>query len=135
MRNYLLVLIVLLVNPAYAHNVVGGVYAIGSLIEGEVGFSNGDMAPAGTPVIISDASGKVLAEMEVEDEGEGIPDDVLPKIFDPLFTTKQIGTGLGLSSCQSIIHQHNGTIHAYNNPTRFVIKLPKDPLINEEILE
>src|SRR5579885_1366165 len=47
-------------------------------------------------------------KIEIEDNGPGIPEDVLPKIFDPLFTTKQTGTGLGLSSCINIIKSHNG---------------------------
>ncbi|NDB63790.1 MAG: sensor histidine kinase [Nitrosopumilaceae archaeon] len=63
--------------------------------------------------------------LEIQDSGPGISEDVLPKIFEPLFTTKQQGTGLGLVSCKNIIEQHGGTINAYNNPTRFVIKLPK----------
>jgi len=53
-----------------------------------------------------------------------IPDDFLSKIFDPLFTTKQSGTGLGLASCKSIIEQHGGTITARNDPTTFLVKLP-----------
>ncbi len=73
--------------------------------------------------------------IEVENDGDNIPNDMLETIFEPLFSTKDFGTGLGLASCQSIVHQHDGTIHAYNNPTRFVIKLPKDLLINKEILE
>lgn len=64
--------------------------------------------------------------LEIQDSGPGISEDVLPKIFEPLFTTKQQGTGLGLVSCKTIIEQHGGTINAYNNPTRFVIKLPKE---------
>ncbi len=63
--------------------------------------------------------------IEVEDSGLGIPDDVLPHIFEPLFTTKQNGTGLGLTTCKDVIEQHGGTISVYNNPTRFVVKLPK----------
>lgn len=61
-----------------------------------------------------------------EDSGPGIPQEVLPKIFDPLFTTKQIGTGLGLSICKKIIEQHGGNITAKNNPTTFIIRLPKN---------
>ncbi|MGQ0605770.1 MAG: sensor histidine kinase [Candidatus Nitrosotenuis sp.] len=63
--------------------------------------------------------------IEVEDSGPGIKDDDFPRIFEPLFTTKQEGTGLGLSTCKNIVEQHGGTISAYNNPTRFVVKLPK----------
>lgn len=67
----------------------------------------------------------------VEDNGSDIPDNVLSKIFEPLFTTKQEGTGLGLSSCQSIMQQHNGTISVKNNPTIFTITLPKNLKISE----
>lgn len=63
--------------------------------------------------------------IEVEDSGSGIPDDVLPKIFDPLFTTKKGGTGLGLPYCKNIIEQHGGTISASTKPTVFTIVLPK----------
>ncbi|MFB5628598.1 MAG: ATP-binding protein [Nitrosarchaeum sp.] len=58
------------------------------------------------------------------DSGPGIDGDYLPKIFDPMFTTKSEGTGLGLLSCKTIIEQHGGTITAKNNPTTFSILLP-----------
>jgi len=64
--------------------------------------------------------------IEIEDSGPGIPVSVLPKIFEPLFTTKQTGTGLGLPSCKSIIDKHGGTILVRNNPTVFTVKIPKD---------
>ena len=63
--------------------------------------------------------------IEIEDSGPGISDDKLEKIFEPLFTTKQEGTGLGLASCKSIIKQHGGKISVKNNPTRFIIELPR----------
>lgn len=63
--------------------------------------------------------------VEISDSGPGIPDDILAHIFEPLYTTKQRGTGLGLSSCKNIIEQHGGTIYAKNNPTTFVIALPR----------
>jgi two-component system sensor histidine kinase HydH len=63
----------------------------------------------------------------VEDTGPGIPEEYLTKIFEPLFTTKQQGTGLGLSSCLNIINQHGGTITAKNNPTTFIITIPTKP--------
>ncbi|WP_370298098.1 hypothetical protein [Pontibacterium sp.] len=55
--------------PVFAHNVVGGVYAIGNTIEGEVGFSNGDLAQAGIVVQVRDATGNVIGESVIEDEG------------------------------------------------------------------
>ncbi|QLH08961.1 sensor histidine kinase [Candidatus Nitrosotenuis sp. DW1] len=63
--------------------------------------------------------------IEVEDSGPGIKDDIMPKIFDPLFTTKPHGTGLGLVSCKNIVDAHRGKIIIQNNPTKFIIKIPK----------
>jgi len=66
-----------------------------------------------------------LVVLEFIDSGVGIPDKDLDKVFEPLFTTKQKGTGLGLASCKNIIEQHQGEISVKNNPTTFIIKLPK----------
>ena len=66
--------------------------------------------------------------IEVEDSGLGIPKELLPKIFDPLFTTREVGTGLGLVSCKNIIKKHNGTIEVdtvIGTGTTFKIRLPK----------
>ena len=62
--------------------------------------------------------------IDVENSGSEIPSQVLPKIFDSLFTTKASGTGLGLPFCKNTIEQHKGTIFVSNNPTTFTIKLP-----------
>lgn len=64
-------------------------------------------------------------EIEIEDSGEGVPDEIMPRIFEPLFTTKKKGTGLGLASCKSIVEQHGGSISVKNKPSIFTIKLPK----------
>ncbi|MDI3323968.1 hypothetical protein QKW35_06235 [Pontibacterium granulatum] len=72
MRNSVLLALVLnaaLSVPAFGHNVVGGVYAIGNTIEGEVGFSNGDMAKAGIVVQVRNATGNLIGESVIEDEG------------------------------------------------------------------
>jgi PAS domain S-box-containing protein len=62
--------------------------------------------------------------INIKDSGPGISDENLDKIFEPMFTTKSTGTGLGLVICKSIIEQHGGTISVSNKPTTFSIKLP-----------
>ena len=65
-------------------------------------------------------------QIDFQNSGPAIPDDALVKIFNPLFSTKEYGTGLGLASCKNIIEQHHGTISADNNPTTFHMILPED---------
>jgi signal transduction histidine kinase len=64
--------------------------------------------------------------ISITDSGPGIPEKHLSKIFEPLFTTKPLGTGLGLASCDAIIKSHGGKISVTNNPTTFTIWLPKN---------
>jgi len=82
------------------------------------------MNESGT-ISINSSETKDSVIIEVEDSGPGISDENIEKIFEPLFTTKTTGTGLGLASCKNIIERHRGTITAKNNPTTFTIKLPK----------
>ena len=66
-------------------------------------------------------------EVEFTDTGSGIPESVMNKIFDPLFTTKAKGIGLGLSVCKSILEKHGGGIRVESEAgrgTTFVISLP-----------
>jgi len=63
--------------------------------------------------------------IEIEDSGKGISKKDLHQVFDPMFTTKQHGTGLGLVSVKSIISSHGGTISVTSPPTIFRITLPK----------
>ena len=68
-------------------------------------------------------------EVEIADDGPGIPSGVVARIFDPFFTTKPQGegTGLGLSTCHTIVvNQHGGSIDVTSSPgdTRFVVRLP-----------
>jgi signal transduction histidine kinase len=63
--------------------------------------------------------------IKISDSGKGVPEEDIVNIFKPLFTTKQRGTGLGLSSCQTIIKSHNGIITYSNNPSTFKIVIPE----------
>jgi PAS domain S-box-containing protein len=66
-------------------------------------------------------------EIAVIDTGQGIPPDVLPKIFEPLFSTKSFGTGLGLPTVKQIVEQHGGEIEVSSElgaGTRVLVRLP-----------
>lgn len=66
-------------------------------------------------------------EIAVSDNGPGIPAEVMPKILDPLFTTKNFGTGLGLPAVEKILDQHGGGIEIESEPgrgARFIAWIP-----------
>jgi two-component system nitrogen regulation sensor histidine kinase NtrY len=68
-----------------------------------------------------------LARLEVSDNGIGISSEDKDRLFEPYFSTKKSGMGLGLSIVNAIIEDHHGTIRAEDNTpsgTRFVIELP-----------
>lgn len=67
--------------------------------------------------------------VEFEDSGSGIQKENIEKIFQPLFTTKSDGTGLGLSSVRDIVVSHGGSVSAKSPPTVFTITLPRNPNI------
>jgi len=75
-------------------------------------------------ITISISQSNNQVQIDIEDSGKGIPEKDLEKIFEPLFTTKQEGTGLGLASCQNIVKLHGGSISVKNNPTTFTVILP-----------
>jgi signal transduction histidine kinase len=57
-----------------------------------------------------------LVQVAVQDQGTGFESHVLGRIYDPFFTTKQDGLGMGLSISRSIVEAHGGRIRAFNNP-------------------
>ena len=83
-------------------------------------------------VVVSDTSSMPLQQgtyvvAEIKDSGSGIPENYLPKIFDPYFTTKKRGSGLGLATSYSIIKRHGGMITVSSRPgegSTFTIYLP-----------
>ena len=91
-------------------------------------FSNAiDALPAeGRLSIWGGNGGNGAVQVEIEDNGEGIPPENMAKIFDPFFTTKANGTGLGLCLARQIVEAHNGFITASSEPgqkTVFTITL------------
>ncbi len=82
---------------------------------------------SGTITVSIEDKPDILA-ISISDSGPGIPEKYMTKIFEPLFTTKQRGTGLGLASCNIIVKSHGGQILVKNNPTTFTIELPKTKL-------
>ena len=67
--------------------------------------------------------------IRVSDNGPGIPNDVIDQVFDPFFTTRAAGTGLGLAVLASVVQRHGGTVHATNRESggaQFTILLPVD---------
>lgn len=86
------------------------------------------MEEGGTITIRSQYDDKeTMAVVEVEDTGKGIAPDIIGNIFNPFFTTRENGLGLGLSIVHKIVIHHRGTIRVRNNPdkgTTFILKLP-----------
>jgi len=100
-----------------------------------------DAMPDGGRITISvrnemDEKSGPYVVVEVSDTGRGIPPENLPKIFDPFFSTKQTGTGLGLSTVSSIVRNHGGFIDVNSvleQGTTFTIHLPALHRGSEEV--
>jgi signal transduction histidine kinase len=68
--------------------------------------------------------------LEISDNGCGIPENMLDKIFNPFITTRAKGTGLGLAYTAQVLHAHGGSIHVKNRlqgGARFIIEIPREP--------
>jgi len=68
------------------------------------------------------------AILRVRDDGPGIPEGVLPRIYEPFFSTKEHGTGMGLSITYSLVSLHGGSIEVQNQGgAEFTVRLPAEP--------
>lgn len=70
------------------------------------------------------------ATVAVIDQGNGIPPEILERIWEPFFTTKRSGTGLGLDICRQIVYAHGGTISVETElgvGSTFIVRLPTQP--------
>jgi signal transduction histidine kinase len=87
--------------------------------------------PGGGPmrIAVKSALADDALELSVEDTGPGIPPENMARIFEPLFSTKSFGTGLGLATVKQIVGQHGGTIEVdstVGQGTCFTIRLPHE---------
>jgi signal transduction histidine kinase len=68
-----------------------------------------------------------MLECVIVDHGEGMNQETVTRAFEPFYTTKQSGTGLGMAICKRIVDAHEGTIQASSTPdhgTTITIRLP-----------
>jgi two-component system sensor histidine kinase PilS (NtrC family) len=73
------------------------------------------------------AAGREEIALKISDNGPGIADQVLPKIFEPFYTTRESGTGLGLAIVSQLVESHGGRIRVETTPgekTEFIITIP-----------
>lgn len=78
---------------------------------------------------IGDKRHRVVASIEIEDDGPGIPRDLQDSVFYPLVTSRPDGTGLGLPAAQELISRHDGLIEFESRPGRtvFFVRIPLSP--------
>jgi len=91
--------------------------AIANLIE------NAFQAAPGVRVRLGSHGVDSKAVISIEDNGPGVPPEVLPKIFDPYFSTKSSGTGLGLAIARKAIEEHGGSVRAENLEPGFRVEI------------
>jgi signal transduction histidine kinase len=84
-------------------------------------------AKGGGHVVLRTRGDGERIEIAVEDDGIGIANDLLPKLFDPFFSTKEGGNGLGLALTQQIVRDHGGELHVdsrVGRGTTFTLSVP-----------
>ncbi len=87
-----------------------------------------------TNFTIGDIRHRVIASIEIQDDGPGIPTDMQDSIFYPLVTTRPEGTGLGLPAAQELLSRHAGLIEFESRPGRtvFFTRIPLDQSVSTE---
>ncbi|MEW6720399.1 MAG: ATP-binding protein [Thermodesulfobacteriota bacterium] len=106
-------------DPGQIEQVIGNlvINAVQAMPAGGTVRVEMENAPVREGEILHVKEGKYV-KVEVTDEGGGIPAEILPRIFDPYFTTKEKGNGLGLANCYTIMKGHGGNIFADSPPGR-----------------
>lgn len=83
---------------------------------------------------IGDRRHRVIASIEIEDDGPGIPVDMQDSVFYPLVTSRPEGTGLGLPGAQELLSRHNGLIEFESRPGRtvFFVRIPLEQTVHSQ---
>jgi signal transduction histidine kinase len=90
-----------------------------------------DVMPDGGDLVITSIDGASGLELEVADSGPGLTEEERRRVFEPFYTTKQNGTGLGLAVVYHVAESHGGTVTAMNCPeggAAFTIKFPRQSM-------
>lgn len=116
------------VDPVEIEQVIHNLIRNAADAVGEAGRTDGRVRVA----LTSDAAGHAI---HVRDNGTGIAPDILPRLFEPFFSGKPDGMGLGLSLCESIVERFDGSISAENAAAGgavFTVRLPADGIEERE---
>lgn len=116
------------VDPVEIEQVIHNLIRNAADAVGEAGRTDGRVRVA----LTSDAAGHAI---HVRDNGTGIAPDILPRLFEPFFSGKPDGMGLGLSLCESIVERFDGSISAENvaaGGAVFTVRLPADGIEERE---
>ena len=100
---------------------------INNLVENAAQAMHGMESMQPCQIVVSTRMTAHAFELTVADTGPGVPAAILPKVFEPLFSTKSFGTGLGLPVVRQIVEQHGGTVTVVSDPgkgARIAIRLP-----------
>jgi signal transduction histidine kinase len=120
-------------DPALPDVLDGGLqHAVVNLIKNAF-----DAMPRGGTMTITTRSSKEQVDVEVEDTGSGIPEEIRPRIFEPFFSTKPIhqGSGLGLVIAKEVVERSGGSIEfasRVGSGTTFRIRIPVAPMEAQE---
>jgi len=97
-----------------------------SPVDGKIHLTTGIAIPSDKALKAGHFGGPGFFEMKIRNHGPSIPPEALKNVFNPFFTTKQHGTGLGLTVCKKIVEDHSGTISVKSDDhgTVFTIWLP-----------
>ena len=116
--------------PPDLPNIVGDITLIDQVLGNIISNAVQAMVDSGT-LTITTRRNRELIDIVCSDTGDGIQEEDLHIIFEPLYSTKSKGTGLGLAVCQTLVEEHGGTMHVesqVHKGTTFTVSFPITPV-------